>query len=113
MIDPTLLVAPFPGNQIPTSRISPVFLHIHPDVLPASELRRWWTPWPATFNFTEPTFSKQTNIFARVDQRFSDKHSLFVDYTYDASPCGVNICFSGSLPTVGFRLGYRRDQNAA
>ena len=101
----------FPNNQIPASRISSVS---------SMFIQKFYPPpnfggggfLAGNYRFSEPTFNKETNIFARVDQRFSDKHSLFVDYTWDSSPCGVNICFTGSLPTVGFRLGYRRDQNA-
>jgi hypothetical protein len=50
------------------------------------------------------------DLFVRVDYRFSDRHALFVRDMYDEGNRG-NL-FSGSLPTVGYRHGYRRDQNA-
>jgi len=101
---------PFPGNQIPTSRISPVSSAFDQRFYPAPNYGGGFLA--GNYRFYEPTFNKEYNIFGRVDERLSDKHSLFVDYTFDENYCGVNICFTGSLPTVGFRLGYRRDQNA-
>jgi hypothetical protein len=110
VIDPAT-GAPFPNNQIPPSRISSV----------SSKFTQMFYPAPnfgggafaaGNYRFTVPTFNRETNTFGRIDQRFSDKHSMFVHYVIDQSPCGVRVCFTGSLPTVGYRLGYRRDQNA-
>jgi hypothetical protein len=110
LIDPST-GQPFPGSQIPQNRTSSV----------ASAFDQRFYPAPnyggggflaGNYRFYEPTFSEAYDVFGRVDERISDKHSLFVDYTIDDSACGVDICFTGSLPTVGFRLGYRRDQNA-
>jgi hypothetical protein len=110
IIDPTTR-ALFPDNQIPASRISTV----------SSKYNQLFYPAPnfgggafaaGNYRYTVPTFNKEINLFGRVDQRFSDKHTMFVHYLIDDSPCGVRICFTASLPSAGYRLGYRRDQNA-
>lgn len=49
------------------------------------------------------------DLVGRVDYRFSDKHSVFARYSFDEQNRGGMS--QGSVPTVGFRQGYRRDQN--
>jgi hypothetical protein len=113
---PTLLIdpstsQPFPGNQIPASRISPVSSAFEQKFYPAPNFGGGGFL-AGNYHFAEPTFNGEYEAFGRVDERLSDRHSLFVDYTFDENWCGVNVCFTGSVPAVGFRLGYRRDQNA-
>jgi hypothetical protein len=103
---------PFPGSQIPASRISMVSSAFDQKFYPAPNYGGG-VFLAGNYRFYEPTFNEEYNVFGRVDERLSDKHSFFVHYSFDQGFCGVNICFTGSLPTVGFRLGYRRDQNAA
>ncbi|HXJ39574.1 MAG TPA: TonB-dependent receptor, partial [Bryobacteraceae bacterium] len=110
VIDPGTGAA-FPNNQIPASRISSVSSAFTQLFYPAPNFGGG-AFLPGNYRFTVPTFNKETNLFGRVDQRFSDQHSMFVHYEFDHSPCGVRVCFTGSLPTVGYRLGYRRDQNS-
>jgi hypothetical protein len=110
LIDPTT-GQPFPRNQIPASRISSVSSAFIQKFYPAPNYGGGGFL-AGNYRFYEPTFNEEYNLFTRVDERLSDKHSFFVDYTFDQNYCGVDICFTGSLPTVGFRLGYRRDQNA-
>ena len=109
IVDPAM-EAPFPNNQIPASRISSVAAAFDHLFYPAPDYGGGFLA--GNYRFSVPTYNKEKNVFGRVDQRFNDKHSLFVHYEIDNSPCGVAICFTGSLPTVGYRLGYRRDQNA-
>jgi hypothetical protein len=110
LIDPTTGQS-FPRNQIPASRISSVSSAFIQKFYPAPNYGGGGFL-AGNYRFYEPTFNEEYNLFTRVDERLSDKHSFFVDYTFDQNYCGVDICFTGSLPTVGFRLGYRRDQNA-
>ena len=49
--------------------------------------------------------------FGRIDHRFNDKHSLFGSLDFDNNPFGVGVSFTATIPTAGYRLGYRRDEN--
>lgn len=102
---------PFFNNQIPSSQISSVSSTFIQKFYPAPNYGNGDFA-AGNYRFTMPTFTKEKNLFARVDHHFSDRHSMFVHYEIDDSPCGVGVCFTGSLPSVGYRLGYRRDQNA-
>jgi hypothetical protein len=107
IVDPTNS-APFPSKIIPPSRMSSVS---------TAFISRFF-PLP---NFGGPSFSAgnyrtvvpqapaEDNVFGRIDHRFSDRHSLFGSYVYDEGNRGG--IFTASIPTVGYRLGYRRDQN--
>ncbi|MGH9666995.1 MAG: carboxypeptidase-like regulatory domain-containing protein, partial [Bryobacteraceae bacterium] len=100
---------PFPGNIIPTNRLSSVstkFIdrfyplpNFGPAGFSASNYRTIWAQVPA-----------EDDVVGRVDYRFNDRHSIFTRYTFDEGNRGGLA--SGSLPTVGYRQGYRRDQNA-
>ena len=103
---------PFANNQIPAGRISHVASAFDQAFYPTSTNVGGGRLISGDYNYGVPAFSKETSIFARVDEHLSDRNSFFVDYVFDDSPCGVDICFTGSLPSVGFRIGKRRDQNA-
>jgi hypothetical protein len=101
---------PFPGNVIPASRISPV----------AQRFIEMFYPLPnsggAGFNadnyrVSVPQSPAEDNLLLRLDYKFSDQHLAFASYVFDEG--GRGGFFTGSLPTVGFRQGYRRDQNLA
>lgn len=69
---------PFPGNQIPLARISPVALNIL-KLLPLPNLPG------LTANYLPPAipFQLDTHSFdARVDHQFNEKTNLFVKYNY-------------------------------
>ncbi|HEY2932099.1 MAG TPA: TonB-dependent receptor [Acidobacteriota bacterium] len=53
----------------------------------------------------------EDNLLFRIDYSFGNNHSLFGSYVFDEG--GRGGFFTGSFPSVGFRQGYRRDQNVA
>ena len=75
---------PFPGNVIPTSRISPV----------SAKILKYWpapnvpgAPNGSTNYINVGENSIQKNTFStRVDQNFSDNTRMFTRYSYDDSP---------------------------
>jgi hypothetical protein len=101
---------PFPRNVIPTGRISQVSRAFIDRFYP---LPNFPSPGPPADNYrvAVPQAPAEDNLLARIDYRFSDRHSLFGSYGYDEA--GRGGFFTGSFPTVGFRQGYRRDQNVA
>lgn len=108
IIDPTN-GTPFPNNVIPADRISSVSANFIQKFYPE--------PNYGGAAFTHLNFRTQVaqhpvedDVVSRVDYRINDRHSLFVRYSFDEGNRGG--LFTGSLPTVGFREGYRRDQNA-
>jgi hypothetical protein len=58
-----------------------------------------------------PQSPAEDNLMARLDYKFSEKHLVFGSYVYDKG--GRGGFFTGSLPSVGFRQGYRRSENLA
>src|SRR6059036_3756220 len=88
---------PFPGNQIPTSRISPLSLGVMKSLFPLPN-----TGAPDTIannyveNFPTPITSNQGDV--RVDHNITSKQSVFVRFTYKdrqntRPPC--NLCTFG------------------
>src|ERR1051326_6760895 len=95
---------PFPGNQIPSSRISPFAsgvmnaLFPKPNAGPPDAIANNYVE-----NFATPVTSNQGDV--RVDHNITPKQSVFVRYTYKSRdstfpPC--NLCTSGvSSPLNG------------
>ncbi|HLJ13299.1 MAG TPA: TonB-dependent receptor [Bryobacteraceae bacterium] len=108
IIDPQTDV-PFPGNIIPANRLSPVATNFINRFYP---LPNFGPPGFSSLNYRTvwPQVPAEDDVVGRVDYRFTDKHSVFARYTFDEGNRGGLA--SGSLPTVGYREGYRRDQNA-
>ena len=100
---------PYPNQAIPASQISLVSAKFMQTFFP---LPNFGGPGLSASNYRAPVPQgvAADDLFGRVDYRFSDRHTLFVRYMYDEGNRG-NL-FSGSLPTVGYRQGFRRDQNA-
>jgi hypothetical protein len=71
---------PFPNNQIPALRQSPLAKYLfgitplptHPQVNPLVE-RNWWGPWPNR--------TRQWTITARIDYQFSEKDRVYGRYS--------------------------------
>lgn len=101
---------PFPGNIIPAGRISPVSKAFIERFYPQAN---FGAPGLLANNYRAaiPQAPAEDNLLIRLDHRFSDRHSLFGSYVFDEG--GRGGFFTGSFPTVGFRQGYRRDQNVA
>jgi hypothetical protein len=102
--------AVFAGNVIPQNRLSPVSLAFVNRFYP---LPNFGTGYFAG-NFRELTSQSpaEDDVFGRVDHRFSDRHSVFVRYTFDEGNRGGLWTSSITVPAAGMRQGYRRDQNA-
>jgi Carboxypeptidase regulatory-like domain/TonB dependent receptor len=107
IIDPSSN-APFQGNVIPAYRISPVAQAFTNRFYPLPNFGSGFTS--GNYRTAVAQNPAEDDVVARVDHRFSDRHSIFARYLYDEGGRGNQ--FTGSLPTVGYRLGYRRDQNA-
>jgi len=108
LVDP-LSGTTFPGNIIPSTRLSPVSINFINRFYP---LPNFGGPGFSNLNYRTvwPQVPAEDDVVGRVDYRFSDQHSIFVRYTFDEGNRGGLA--AGSLPTVGYRRGYRRDQNA-
>ncbi len=106
IVDPTN-GAPFPNKIIPTSRISPVSAAFIDRFFPLPNFGSSFSA--GNYRTVVPQAPADDNVFGRVDHRFSDRHSIFGSYVYDESNRGG--IFTASIPTVGYREGYRRDQN--
>jgi hypothetical protein len=112
IIDPTT-GAQFPGNVIPSERISPVSAALIDMFYPHANYGNTSAFAASNYRIQIPLHGRSDDIFGRVDYRFSDKHSIFTSYSFDQSFCGVGRCFAGPFLNMGYRIGYRRDQNVA
>jgi hypothetical protein len=102
--------APFPGNIIPQSRLSPVSLAFTNLFYPAPNFGTGY--FAGNYRQLSSQSPAEDDVFGRVDHRFSDRHSAFVRYTFDEGNRGGLWTSSITVPTAGMREGYRRDQNA-
>src|SRR5207247_7744248 len=100
---------PFPGNQMPEPRISPV----------ARQIQERFSPLPNAGSATALTannyraqlsrpFDPNTYWTARLDHRFSDRAFVFGRYTWNRS---YNRAYEANLPTIG-QLDRVRDTRA-
>lgn len=107
LVDPTTR-QPFPNNTIPPDRMfsgSQAFLdRFYP--LPN---RGGAAFSPNNYEVSIPQAPAADDVFVRVDHRFSNRHAVLGHYAFDEGGRGGR--FTGSLPTVGFRRGYRRGQH--
>jgi len=91
--------APFAGNQIPASRISPVSQKIQDRFFPLPNFGN-----PAVLsnqNYREQKprpYDPSNNVVGRGDHRFSDKVFLFGRFTWDRQ---YSRQYTGGLPTIG------------
>jgi hypothetical protein len=105
--------AQFPGNIIPASRISPVSAALMEMFYPHANYGNTSAFAAQNYRVQIPLHGRSDDIFGRVDYSFSDKHRVFSSYSFDQSHCGEGRCFAGPFLTMGYRVGYRRDQNVA
>jgi hypothetical protein len=112
IVDPST-GAQFPGNIIPPSRISPVSAALTDMFYPLPNYGDSNVFQTNNYRIQIPLHSRSDDIFARVDYRFSDKHSSFVSYSFGQTLCGEGRCFAGPFLEMGYRLGYRRNQNVS
>ena len=102
---------PFPGNKIPAGTINPV----------SKKIQERFYPLP---NFGDPTvlasqnyremkirpFDPMTCWVVRVDERFSEKDSVFGRYTWTR---GYTRGYQGNLPTIGRGFSVRDNRAAS
>jgi hypothetical protein len=112
VLDPTS-GAPFPGNVIPASRISSVSTALINTFYPQVNFGDSAAFAAGNYRTQIPLHGREDDYFGRVDYRFSDKHSVFASYGFDESFGGVGRAFGGPFLTVGYRIGYRRDQHVS
>lgn len=99
VVDPFANRAPFAGNRIPASRISPVSQKYQDRFWPLPNFGN--TAVFASQNYREQkrrAFDPNTYVVARGDHRFSDKASVFGRFTWDRQHSRQ---FTGGLPTIG------------
>ena len=101
---------PFPNSTIPLNRISSVSTAFVNRFYPLPNYGAG--PVAGNYRTIRSQSPAEDDVFVRVDHRFSDRHSAFVRYTYDEGNRGGFFTGTTTVPTVGFRQGYRRDQNA-
>ena len=109
VVDPTT-GQPFPGNQIPASRINPVSQKLQDRFYPLPNYGDPNTYQKSNFRtaLTRP-YDPSTYWTTRIDHRFSDKDQVFGRYTWQR--LWVRS-YEGGLPTIGRRY-QRRDDRAA
>lgn len=99
-----------PGNVIPQNRISSVSTAFVNRFYPLPNFGSGY--FAANYRALASQSPAEDDVFVRIDNRFSDRHSAFVRYTYDEGNRGGLWTGSITVPTAGQRQGYRRDQNA-
>jgi hypothetical protein len=107
--DPFASNAPFPGNRLPSNRISPVSQRIQERFYPLPNFGDANTL--ASQNYREQIsrpFDPDLYWTTRIDHRFSQKAFVFGRYTWNNS---YSRGYEGNLPTIG-RLWQIRDTRA-
>lgn len=103
--------AVFPGNRIPTSRLSPVALFVQERFYPLPNFGD--SSVLQSQNYREQkirAFDPDTFFTGRIDHRVSDKFTFFMRYQWQRQH---SRAFEGNLPTIGQRWQDRNTRNAA
>jgi Carboxypeptidase regulatory-like domain len=95
---------PFPGNQIPASRLSSVSLKVQERFFPLPNSGAANT-YQQNWQGVGPQSQYKTQVEGRVDHKFTDANSLFVRFSWNRT--GANV-FDTNLPTVPLRDQDRR-----
>ena len=98
---------PFPGNQIPSSRIDPAARNLI-KLYPAPNSAGTGAAQVNNFNFTSPSRSHTDQFTGRVDHEFSSNHRIFGRYTMHKSTSTVFPDYGtlGDTP-LGYNPGSR------
>ena len=91
---------PFPGNRIPTARLSPQAAFFNPFLTTAS------TP-GGNFTFSPSTILDQDQLTTRFDINVSDRHKVFFRYSLNDNRLGE----PGGTPALGLANSKTRGQN--
>src|SRR6266478_1029509 len=91
---------PFPGNRIPSARLSPQATFFNPYLTTAA------VP-GGTFAFSPSTILDEDQITARIDHGLGDRHKIFFRYSLNYNQLGE----PGNSPPLGIANSNTRGQN--
>ncbi len=93
--------APFPGNVIPASRVSPAGKAVLQNFFPAPSLPGIFNGWYNNFDSRQAYSFDSDTVSGRMDHVFSDKDRLSAVFHYTSFASLTGDRFAGSIPIAG------------